>query len=89
MARAPAGHQLHLALVEMSGLDATGEVRQTTALIDGHVHIHECFECERFFDAAAANLQRARDKLHVGGDVYGSSCSPRAPVWIFHLAGEW
>ncbi len=55
----------------MSGLDAIREVRQTTALIDGHVHIHECFECEGFFDAAAANFERARDKLRVGDDAYG------------------
>lgn len=55
----------------MSGPDAAGEVRPTAALIDGHVHIHECFECARFFDAAAANFEQARDKLHVGGDAYG------------------
>ena len=40
----------------MSGPDAAGEVRPTAALIDGHVHIHECFECARFLDAAAANF---------------------------------
>lgn len=55
----------------MCGLHGIGEVRPATALIDAHVHIHQCFECERFFDAAAANLQQARDELQVGGDVYG------------------
>jgi hypothetical protein len=55
----------------MSGLDANGQVRPATALIDAHVHLHDCFECEPFLDAAAANFTRAIDDLHASGDVYG------------------
>jgi SAM-dependent methyltransferase len=58
----------------MSGdaaLELNGEVRPATALVDAHVHIHECFACGRLFDAAAANFGRANDKLHVGGDICG------------------
>lgn len=55
----------------MTALDVACDVRQATVLVDAHVHIHECFACERFFDAAAANFSRARKDLHVEGDVCG------------------
>jgi hypothetical protein len=55
----------------MSGIDSIGEVRPATALIDAHVHIHDCFGGEPFFDAAAANFGRAKDDLRASGDVYG------------------
>jgi ubiquinone/menaquinone biosynthesis C-methylase UbiE len=42
-----------------------------TVLVDGHVHIHECFPLERFFEAAAANLSGARDGLAAKGEVLG------------------
>lgn len=55
----------------MKTRDVARDVRPATLLVDAHVHIHECFACERFLDAAAANFARARDDLHAKGDVYG------------------
>lgn len=55
----------------MRARDVASDVRPATLLVDAHVHIHQCFECERFFDAAAANFAQAKDDTHAEGDVYG------------------
>lgn len=55
----------------MTALDVACDVRQATVLVDAHVHIHECFACERFLDAAAANFAQAKEDLHAQGDAYG------------------
>lgn len=51
---------------------AYDDTRLATLLVDAHVHIHECFPCERFLDAAAANFSKAKDDLHADGDVFGT-----------------
>jgi hypothetical protein len=55
----------------MKGLEVARDLRPATVLVDAHVHIHECFACERFLDAAAANFGQATDALHAEGDVHG------------------
>ena len=36
-------------------------------LVDGHVHVHECFDVAGLFDAAAANFAAAARALRPGG----------------------
>lgn len=43
----------------MTSAGVGGDAGSTLALVDAHVHIHECFPCARFFDAAAANFSSA------------------------------
>lgn len=33
---------------------------ETTVVADGHVHLHDCFDLDRWLDAARGNLERAR-----------------------------
>lgn len=40
-------------------------------LIDAHVHIYDCFDIERFFDAAYANFKSAAEKLGHTDDFTG------------------
>ena len=40
-------------------------------LVDGHVHLHDCFEAPDFFDAAAANLAAAARRLGLPGEPAG------------------
>ena len=40
-------------------------------LVDGHVHFHNCFSCEDFVNAAAANFAQARRQMQVPGDSPG------------------
>ena len=35
----------------------------TPILVDAHVHFHDCFACETFFDSAAANFNRGAREL--------------------------
>ena len=53
---------------------------RAASLVDGHVHLHDCFEVSEFLDAAAANfaaaakrlgLPREPDRLHAAGGVAG------------------
>lgn len=43
--------------------DCTFSRSDATCLVDGHVHIHPCFDRRRFFDAAAANFDLAAEEL--------------------------
>jgi len=56
----------------MNRPDALSEASPAILFVDAHVHIHGCFACERFFDAAAANFAQAKADLPAGGDVYGA-----------------
>jgi hypothetical protein len=47
------------------------EAGSTCVLVDAHVHLHPCFPCERFLDAAAANLARAGKDLRDVRDLVG------------------
>lgn len=38
-----------------------------TALIDTHVHFHDCFDVATFLEAASANLDRVESELDLGG----------------------
>jgi len=48
-----------------------GEVSPTIVLVDAHVHIHKCFPCPRFLDAAAANFSRALNDIRPKRGVVG------------------
>jgi hypothetical protein len=41
------------------------------SLVDGHVHLHDCFEVPDFLDAAAANLAAAAKRLGLPGKPTG------------------
>jgi hypothetical protein len=41
------------------------------ALVDGHVHLHDCFEVPGFLDAAAANFALAATRLGLPGNPTG------------------
>ena len=55
----------------MASLDLKREAGSTIVLVDAHVHLHACFPCERFLDAAAANFARAGKDLPDVRDVVG------------------
>lgn len=40
-------------------------------LVDAHVHIYDCFDLEKFFDAAYANFKSAAEQLSHGSDLTG------------------
>jgi hypothetical protein len=43
----------------------------SVALVDGHVHLHDCFEVPRFLDVAAANFAAAATGLGLPGEPTG------------------
>jgi hypothetical protein len=43
----------------------------TAALVDGHVHLHDCFEVPKFLDTAAANFAAAAMVLGMPAEVAG------------------
>jgi hypothetical protein len=43
-------------------------------LVDGHVHLHACFDLRTFLDSAAANFQRAAEDAGLPGDTLGCLC---------------
>ncbi|HET7607212.1 MAG TPA: hypothetical protein VFL84_00925, partial [Gammaproteobacteria bacterium] len=47
-------------------------------LVDGHVHVHECFDVGRLFDAAAANFAAAASALK-GGRGSATALGAAAP----------
>lgn len=40
-------------------------------LVDAHVHVHSCFACEDFLEAALRNFQQAAERLGLAGPVTG------------------
>jgi hypothetical protein len=44
---------------------------RAASLVDGHVHLHDCFEVPDFLDAAAANLAAAAKRLGLPGEPTG------------------
>lgn len=54
---------------------ASGEVGSDGApaalLVDAHVHIHECFECEPLLDSASLNFSRAKGDLRTDRALFG------------------
>lgn len=43
-------------------------------LVDGHVHLHDCFDLRIFLDSAAANFRRAAAEIGAAGDAPGCLC---------------
>ena len=44
-------------------------ISNSEVFVDAHVHIHDCFEIEKFFYSAANNFSCAREKMGVGNDA--------------------
>lgn len=51
--------------------DDGGVPAGAVALVDGHVHLHDCFEMPRFLDTAAANFAAGARKLGLSAEPAG------------------
>lgn len=47
---------------------------QSRVLVDGHVHLHGCFDLRTFLDSAAANFRRAAGDAGLPGETLGCLC---------------
>ncbi|HEX7090764.1 MAG TPA: hypothetical protein VF192_11560 [Longimicrobiales bacterium] len=56
---------------------------QRGVLVDGHVHLHACFDLQTFLDSAVGNFRRAAEGAGLPGDTLGCLClvdfGPRLP----------
>jgi hypothetical protein len=59
-------------------------------LVDGHVHMHACFDRDAFLDAALANFRRGAEELGIGGPFLGCLllAETAGERWFQRLCGE-
>jgi hypothetical protein len=56
---------------EICKIISYGSVDKTLVIVDAHVHIHDCYVLEEFFDHAFTNLRAVSDSLGAASDFIG------------------
>lgn len=51
-------------------MNGNGKMEKTRLMVDGHVHIYDCYQLERFFKIANAYLDHYYDSLYANGRPY-------------------